>query len=54
MTPAEVRDARHVLQHTLEGWGCGRVPDAVLVLSELATNAVLHGGGAPEITRFGG
>jgi anti-sigma regulatory factor (Ser/Thr protein kinase) len=50
MTPGEVSDARHALQRTLESWGCGRVPDALLALSELGTNAVVHGGGAPEIT----
>jgi anti-sigma regulatory factor (Ser/Thr protein kinase) len=45
-TPADIRIARATLLRELHGWECGNVPDAVLVFSELVTNAVLHAGGA--------
>ena len=48
-TAREVRTARQALMAQLESWDCGRVPDAVLVFSELATNAVTHAGGATNI-----
>jgi anti-sigma regulatory factor (Ser/Thr protein kinase) len=48
-TAREVRTARQALMAQLERWGCGRVPDALLVFSELATNAVMHAGGATNI-----
>jgi anti-sigma regulatory factor (Ser/Thr protein kinase) len=49
-TPADVRDARATLVRSLQGWDCGNVSDAVLVFSELVTNAVLHAGGALTVT----
>jgi anti-sigma regulatory factor (Ser/Thr protein kinase) len=48
-SPLAVRAARHALQAQLEGWECTGVSAAVLVLSELATNAVQHAGGATRI-----
>ena len=42
--PAAVSGARAFLRHTLEGWGVDRelVDNAILCLSELVTNAVIH------------
>jgi anti-sigma regulatory factor (Ser/Thr protein kinase) len=48
-SPRAVTDARHLLTQQLEQWDCGRIEDAVLVFSELATNAVKHAGGATNI-----
>lgn len=44
--PASARDARHWVDHLLESWHVdGSVRDDVaLVVSELATNAILHNG----------
>lgn len=46
--PAKVSDARRTLQRTLEEWGvdADRVDSAVLCLSELVTNALMHTQGA--------
>ena len=46
--PAAVSDARRNLQRTLEGWDvdADRVDSAVLCLSELVTNALMHTQGA--------
>ena len=44
-----VTDARRLLTQELERWDCGRIDDAALVFSELATNAVKHAGGATNI-----
>lgn len=42
-TPRSVSRARHMLAEALDGWGMGAVAEtAVLVLSELVTNAVRH------------
>lgn len=49
-TPAELRGARATLSRELQGWQCANASDAVLVFSELVTNAVLHAGGAVGIT----
>ena len=49
-TPAEVRRARAEVSAALLRWECGNSSDAVLVFSELVTNAVLHAGGATGIT----
>ncbi len=38
---SEVHAARHFVSATLEGWGCPP-GDVALLVSELATNAVLH------------
>ncbi|WP_210591119.1 ATP-binding protein [Streptomyces sp. GESEQ-35] len=47
--PASVDVARKFTEHILDTWGIGdRVDDVLLCVSELATNAVLHG--APEAT----
>jgi anti-sigma regulatory factor (Ser/Thr protein kinase) len=53
-TPLAVALARHELAAQLDGWKCGRMPDALLVFSELATNAVKHAGGAPQIRAIHG
>jgi anti-sigma regulatory factor (Ser/Thr protein kinase) len=44
-----VSGARHELAARLDRWTCGRIPDAVLVFSELVTNALMHAGGAIRI-----
>ena len=41
-TPRQVACARHAVAGILAG--CARADDAILVVSELATNAVLHSG----------
>lgn len=42
-TPLAIGAARRFVARTLERWGCGNVvEDAAVVVSELATNAVLH------------
>jgi anti-sigma regulatory factor (Ser/Thr protein kinase) len=44
------RHARRFVRDTLELWGCSEFVDsAVLVVSEIFTNAVLHGSGDPEV-----
>ena len=44
--PAEVRKVRRKVRQTLTWWGCSSetVDDMVLLASELAGNAVVHGG----------
>lgn len=54
MTVRDVHRGCHVLQERLEQWGCGRVPEGLLLFSALATNAVVHAGGAPLISIFHG
>jgi CheY-like chemotaxis protein len=48
--------ARHFVSATLVAWGCTNVTDeALLVTSELVTNAIVHAGSAPELfLRFSG
>ncbi|MEV0592300.1 ATP-binding protein [Nonomuraea cavernae] len=42
--------ARRFVDRTLTGWGCDCITyDAQLVVSELVTNAVRHGGGAIQL-----
>jgi anti-sigma regulatory factor (Ser/Thr protein kinase) len=48
-TPRAIGDARHALEAQLDRWACGRMPDSLLVFSELVTNAVTHAGGAIRI-----
>ena len=47
LDPAAVGEARSFLRQTLKGWGVGEdcIETAVLCLSELVTNAVVHGSG---------
>lgn len=57
--PAETRStgaARRFVADALGGWGCdGLVDDAVLAVSELVTNAVVHAGTACRVVlRLGG
>ena len=47
--PADISAARRAATAHLRGAGVVNVESAVLVLSELVTNAVLHGGGAERI-----
>jgi anti-sigma regulatory factor (Ser/Thr protein kinase) len=48
---AEVRRARRVVQAQLEAWGYGTEVEAMtLAVSELVTNAVIHGRGDVELT----
>ena len=48
--PTSARACRRFLVTTLEAWGAdGFADDAVLLLSELVTNAVLHGGTELEV-----
>ena len=43
--PEAVAAARHLVRDALETWGEDHlVPDGTLIVSELATNAILHGG----------
>jgi anti-sigma regulatory factor (Ser/Thr protein kinase) len=50
-----VREARRFTRSTLGGWGVDdRSDDACLVVSELVTNALLHGAGAPVLRLTGG
>src|SRR3954468_19460676 len=48
-TQRDVTDARRALRSHLDRWGCACRADALLVFSELVTNAVTHGGGAAMI-----
>jgi hypothetical protein len=43
--PASIRRARHAVQQTGRDWGMPRATEAELVVSELVTNALLHGDG---------
>lgn len=45
-----VRRARRFVTDTLEDWGSDAVDDAALLVSELATNAVIHAGTAYTVT----
>jgi anti-sigma regulatory factor (Ser/Thr protein kinase) len=47
--PGEISAVRRAVTAYLDGCGCSNSDDAVLVLSELVTNAVLHAGGADRI-----
>ncbi len=48
--PAELATARRFAEARLSDWGISSVCDSVvLVVSELATNAVIHGGSDPEL-----
>ena len=48
--PPSVRSARRLVDEALRAWDCGDVFDEVaLLVSELVTNAVLHGGGDVEV-----
>jgi anti-sigma regulatory factor (Ser/Thr protein kinase) len=51
--PAEVRaerEARRFVEDTLALWGCQELAvAAVLMVSEMFTNAVLHGSGDPQV-----
>jgi anti-sigma regulatory factor (Ser/Thr protein kinase) len=48
---AEVRRARRVVQAQLDAWGYGTEVEAMtLAVSELVTNAVIHGRGEVELT----
>ncbi|MEU0009955.1 ATP-binding protein [Streptomyces halstedii] len=43
-TPKSIQQAREFATVTLAGWGCGeRIDDVRLCISELATNALVHG-----------
>jgi len=46
---AEIAAVRHAVAAYLRNCGSGNVHDAVLVISEMVTNAVLHAGGADRI-----
>ena len=48
--PAEGSRARRLIVERLKAWGCNRIIDIALVLSELVTNAVMHAGGAVLIS----
>ena len=41
--------ARQTLRTHLNSWNCEQVDDGLLVLTELVTNAIRHGGGATRI-----
>lgn len=47
--PEDVAVVRRTFQRQLDRWECADVADAVLVFSELVTNAVVHAGGASRI-----
>lgn len=47
--PAEIAAVRRAATAHLGRCGCSNAADAVLVLSELVTNAVLHAGGADRV-----
>ncbi len=49
-TADQLPAARAFARDTLVNWGCrGRIDDVVLLVSELFTNAVLHGAGRVEL-----
>jgi len=51
-----VRAARDLVAHACQDWGCGVEADAaMLVVSELVTNALIHAGAGPVmfVARFG-
>jgi len=48
-SPSSVSGARRELAQQMREWDCGRTDDAVLVFSELVTNAVRHAGGATHV-----
>ena len=50
MDPDDLIGARHLITEHLRRWQCAEPEDAALVVSELATNAVRHAGGAVQIT----
>ncbi|MGE0732330.1 MAG: ATP-binding protein [Acidimicrobiia bacterium] len=47
--PSEIAATRRAAAAHLERCGCTNIADAILVLSELVTNAVVHGGGATRV-----
>ncbi|MEW9549356.1 ATP-binding protein [Nonomuraea sp. NPDC050783] len=50
LEPACVATARRFVDQTLTSWGVGEIAfDAQLVVSELVTNAIRHGGGAAQL-----
>ncbi|MGC5010781.1 ATP-binding protein [Streptosporangium sp. DT93] len=54
-TPASVRDARSMVRRELSVWGADELlDDCLLVISELVTNAVEHGGSACALRIRGG
>ncbi|MET7462818.1 ATP-binding protein [Nonomuraea sp. NPDC005501] len=54
MEPACVSSARRFVDHTLAAWGSDGVAfEAQLVVSELVTNAMRHGGGIDEVRLLG-
>ena len=53
--PASVREARSMVRRELSLWGADDlVDDCVLIISELVTNAVRHGGAACALRICGG
>src|ERR1044072_4526385 len=54
-TPASVGQAREHVRQILDAWGAGRelCDDAVLVVSELVTNALTHTGSDRVVCRLG-
>ena len=50
--PAGVREARRFLRNTLHNWNVSResIPDVTLLVSELVSNAVVHGQGPGRMT----
>ncbi|MFI7440109.1 ATP-binding protein [Nonomuraea indica] len=54
MEPACVASARRFVDRTLTGWGADGVAfEAQLVVSELVTNAMRHGGGVVQLRLLG-
>ncbi len=50
LEPACVATARHFVDRTLGSWGVGDIAfECQLVVSELVTNAIRHGGGAAQL-----
>jgi anti-sigma regulatory factor (Ser/Thr protein kinase) len=47
---AGIARVRHRVVEQLVAWGCADTDGVALVLSELVTNAVVHAGGAVDIT----
>lgn len=47
--------ARQIVRDALDAWGyAGQHEDVLLVVSELVTNALMHGAGAPMLRMTGG